>query len=169
VGEFLAAGATVVSLVKVHPLRLRVAVPERDAPSVRIGQAVRVRVEGDSQEHAGRVARISPSLQEQNRTLVVEAEVSNREGRLRPGAFAKAEIVVEPDRTAVLVPATAIVTFAGLEKVIGVKDGRSVERRVRTGRKVGDRVEVLEGLSAGEPVVAEPGNLIGGQPVAVAQ
>ena len=169
VGEFLAAGATVVNLVKVHPLRLRVAVPERDAPSVRIGQAVRVRIEGDSQEHAGRVARISPSLQEQNRTLVVEAEVSNREGRLRPGAFAKAEIVVEPDQTAVLVPATAIVTFAGLEKVIGVKDGRSVERRIRTGRRVGDRVEVLEGLSAGEPVVAEPGNLIGGQPVAVAQ
>jgi RND family efflux transporter MFP subunit len=167
-GEFLPAGAPVVTLVKVHPLRLRVAVPERDASSVRVGQAVRVRVEGDSQEHAGRVARISPALQEQNRTLLVEAEVSNPEGKLRPGAFAKAEIVVERDRPAVLVPATAIVTFAGIEKVIGVKEGRSIERRIRTGRRVGDRVEILEGLSAGDLVVIEPGNLIGGQPVVAA-
>jgi RND family efflux transporter MFP subunit len=169
VGEFLAVGAPVVTLVRLHPLRLRVAVPERDAPGVRVGQAVRVRLEGDSAEHTGRVARLSPTIQEQNRTLVVEAEVANPDGQLRPGAFARAEIVVEADRPAVLVPAAAIVTFAGLEKVIGVQDGKTVEKRVRTGRRVGDRVEILEGLAAGEPVVAEPGNLTGGQPVTVAR
>jgi HlyD family secretion protein len=159
----------VVTLVRLHPLRLRVAVPERDAPGVRVGQAVRVRLEGDSAEHTGRVARLSPTIQEQSRTLVVEAEVANPDGRLRPGAFARAEIVVEADRPAVLVPAAAIVTFAGLEKVIGVQDGKAVEKRIRTGRRVGDRVEILEGLAAGEPVVAEPGNLTGGQPVTVAR
>jgi multidrug efflux pump subunit AcrA (membrane-fusion protein) len=99
--------------------------------------------------------------------LVVEAEVANREGRLRPGAFARAEIMVEADRAAVLVPATAIVTFAGIEKVFGVKDGLAVEKRIRTGRKAGDRVEILEGLAAGEPVVVDPGNLAGGLPVTV--
>ncbi|HWS15701.1 MAG TPA: HlyD family efflux transporter periplasmic adaptor subunit, partial [Candidatus Methylomirabilis sp.] len=55
VGEYLAAGAPVVALVRVHPLRLRVAVPERDASSVRVGQAVRLRLEGDVAEHSGRV------------------------------------------------------------------------------------------------------------------
>jgi hypothetical protein len=110
---------------------------------------------------------LSPSIQEQNRTLVVEAEVANREGRLRPGTFARAEIVVEAGSAAVLVPATAIVTFAGIEKVFGVKDGLAVEKRIRTGRKAGDRVEILEGVVAGEPVVVEPGNLAGGLPVTV--
>lgn len=167
VGEYLAAGAPVVGLVRVHPLRLRVAIPERDAADVRIGQAVRVRLEGDPVEHAGRVVRLSPAIQEQNRTLLVEAEVANRDGRIRPGAFARAEIVVEAGRAAVLVPSSAIATFAGVEKVLGVKDGRVVERPVRTGRRAGDRVEILEGLAAGELVVAEPGNLAGGQPVAV--
>ncbi len=167
VGEYLAAGAPVVGLVRVHPLRLRVPVSEREASDVRIGQAVRVRVEGDPVEHAGRVARLSPAIQELNRTLLVEAEVANRDGRIRPGAFARAEIAVEAGRAAVLVPSSAIATFAGVEKVFGVKDGRAVERPVRTGRRSGDRVEVLEGLAAGEPVVAEPGNLAGGQPVAV--
>jgi RND family efflux transporter MFP subunit len=169
VGEFLAAGAPVVDLVRIHPLRLRVAVPEREAADVRAGQTVRVRPEGHHAEHDGRVVRLSPAIQEQNRTLVVEAEVANREGRLRPGAFARAEIVVEDDRAAVLVPATAIVTFAGIEKVFGVKDGLAVEKRIRTGRKAGDRVEILEGLAAGEPVVVEPGNLAGGQPVILEQ
>jgi RND family efflux transporter MFP subunit len=167
VGEFLAPGAPVVVLVRVHPLRLRVTVPERDAAAIRAGQSVRVRLEGDAAEHEGRVSRLSPALQEQNRTLSVEAEVPNPQGKLRPGAFARAEIVVEADRKAVLIPASAIVAFAGMEKVIGVKDGRAVEKRIRTGRRVGDRVEVLEGLALGEPVVVEPGNLAGGQPVAV--
>jgi RND family efflux transporter MFP subunit len=167
VGEFLAAGAPVFALVRVHPLRLRVAVPERDAPSVRVGQSVRVLLEGDPAAHAGRVARLSPSIQEQNRTLTVEAEVANREGKLRPGSFARAEIVVEADRTAVMVPAPAVVTFAGLEKVFVVKDGKAVEKRIRTGRRSGDRVEILEGVAAGETVVADPGNLVGGTPVTV--
>jgi len=167
VGEYLAAGAPVFGLVRVHPLRLRVAVPERDAPSVRVGQAVRVLLEGDPAAHAGRVARLSPSIQEQNRTLIVEAEVANRDGRLRPGSFARGEIVVEADRTAVMVPAAAVVTFAGLEKVFVVKEGKAVEQRIRTGRRSGDRVEILEGVAAGEPVVADPGNLVGGTPVTV--
>jgi RND family efflux transporter MFP subunit len=167
VGEYLAPGAPVFGLVRTHPLRLRVAVTERDAPSVRVGQAVRVRLEGDPAEHAGRVARLSPSIQEQNRTLIVEAEVANRDGRLRPGSFARAEIVVEADRTAVTVPAGTVVTFAGLEKVFVVKDGKAVEKRIRTGRRSGDRVEILEGVAAGEPVVADPGSLVGGTSVIV--
>ena len=169
VGEYLAAGAPVVALVRVHPLRLRVAVPERDASSVRVGQAVRVRLEGDATDHNGRVARLSPAIQEQNRTLIVEAEVANPNGRLRPGAVARAAIVVEADRSAVMVPATAIVAFAGVERVFVVSDGRAAERRIRTGRRAGDRVEVLEGLSAGDPVVVSPGNLAGGQPVTAAR
>ncbi len=167
VGEYLSAGAPVVGLVRIHPLRLKVSVPERDASVIRVGQEVRVRVEGDATVYAGRVARLSPAIQEQNRTLLVEAEVANRSGRIRPGAFARAEIVAPADRLAVLVPASAIVTFAGVEKVFGVRDGRAVERQIRTGRRAGDRVEVLEGLGAGDTVVIDPGALTGGQAVSV--
>jgi RND family efflux transporter MFP subunit len=167
VGEFLAAGAPVFGLVRINPLRLRVSVPERDAAAIKAGQAVKVRVESDPVEYGGRVVRISPAIQEMNRTLAVEAEVANRDGKLRPGSFAKAEIITEPSGTAVLVPASSVVAFAGIEKVIVVADNKSVEKRIRTGRKSGDRVEVLEGVAAGETVVVEPGNLAGGQPVVV--
>lgn len=165
VGEFLAPGAPVATLVRLHPLRLRVAVPEREAASVRVGQAVKVTVEGDPTEHGGKVARLSPAIQEQNRTLAIEAEIPNEKGLLRPGSFARASIVTQAAQAVVMVPATAIVTFAGIEKVITVKDNKSVERRVQTGRRDGGRVEIVSGLNAGEPVVAEPGNLTGGQAV----
>ena len=167
VGEYLAAGAPVVTLVKLHPLRLRLAVPERDATAVRVGQPVVVTVEGVAGEHRGRVARISPAISEQNRTLLVEAEVPNEGAALRPGAFAKADIVLAGDLRVVTVPAAAIVTFAGVEKVLTVDQGRAVEVRVTTGRRLGDRVEIVTGIAAGTPVVGQPGNLTGGQPVAV--
>jgi RND family efflux transporter MFP subunit len=167
VGEYLAAGAPVVTLVRLHPLRLRLSVPERDATSLRKGQPVRITVEGDATVYQGTVVRLSPAIAEQSRTLLIEAEVPNTKGALSPGAFAKAEVVVEQDQRIVTVPAAALVTFAGVEKVLTVKDGKSEERRVTTGRRVGERIEIVSGVKVGEPVVVPPGNLTGGQPVTV--
>jgi RND family efflux transporter MFP subunit len=167
VGEYLAAGAPIATLVRVHPLRLVLAVPERAAAGIRTGQDVQVTVDGDATIYRGRVARLSPSIQEQNRTLTVEAEVPNQQGRLRPGAFAKADIVLAADQAAVFVPTSAIVVFAGIEKVLTVRDGKSVELRVETGRRENNRVEIVKGVTAGQPIVAQPGNLVGGQSVSV--
>jgi len=169
VGEYLGTGAPVVTLVRLHPLRLRFSVPERDAASIRAGQPVRITVEGDAKPHPGTVARLSPAITEQNRTLLIEAEVPNTAGALRPGAFAKAEVVVQQDDRVVTIPVAALVTFAGVEKVFTVRDGKSVELPVTTGRRLGDRVEIVSGLKAGQPVVVQPGSLTGGQPVTVEQ
>jgi RND family efflux transporter MFP subunit len=166
-GEYLNAGAPVATLVKVHPLRLQLAVPERTAVDVRVGQEVRVNVDGDPGVHRGKIVRLSPSIQEQNRTLTIEAEVPNPAGTLRPGSFSRAEIVIAADQPAVFVPASSIVVFAGIEKVLTVRDGKALERRVVTGRREKDRVEIVEGLKSGEPVVVDPGNLVSGQPVVI--
>ena len=167
IGEYLAAGAPVATLVKIHPLRLQLAVPERAAADVRVGQEVRVSVDGDAAVHRGRIVRLSPSIQEQNRTLTIEAEVPNQAGALRPGAFSRAEIVVAADQPAIFVPTSSIVVFAGIEKVLTIREGKAQERRVVTGRREKDRVEIVEGLKVGEPVVVEPGSLVGGQSVVV--
>jgi RND family efflux transporter MFP subunit len=164
-GQYVAAGQPVVTLVRTHPLRLRLAVPERAAARVRVGQAVRVILEGDPRAYGGRVARVSPAIDEGDRTLKVEAEVPNDDGALRAGAFVDAEIVTAADRPVVMAPAAALVSFAGIEKVLTVEEGKAVEKRVRTGRRAGDKVEIVEGLEGGELVIVVPGNLVGGQPV----
>jgi RND family efflux transporter MFP subunit len=166
-GEYLNAGAPVATIVRLHPLRLRVEAPERDAHGIKVGQSVRVIVEGDDQQsYTGRVARLSPAFQEQSRTLVIEAEVDNQQGKLRPGSFAKAEIQTSVTSDVVMVPASAILTFAGIQKVFSVKDNNAVEKNVMVGRREGDWVAV-EGLGAGEPVILSPGNLVSGQPVVI--
>lgn len=167
VGEYLGAGVPVATLVRVHPLRLRVAVPEREGSGVRGGQPVKLMVEGDTTTYNGRVVRLSPIVQEQNRTLMVEAEVPNERAALRPGSFARVEIVTDAGQPVVTVPAASIITFAGVEKVLVVRQGKTAEVRVVTGRRLGDDVEIIDGVKRGDAVVAVPGNLTGGQSVTV--
>jgi RND family efflux transporter MFP subunit len=162
VGEYLAAGAPVVDIVRIDPLRLRVDVPEREAHSIRNGQSVRVTVEGDAESYLGYVKRLSPTINEQNRVLAVEADVRNN-GRLRPGAFVRAEIVTDQTSTAVTVPPGAIVTFAGIDKVILIENGKAVEKTITTGRRGPDWIEIKAGVNVGQSVILDPGNLQAGQ------
>jgi RND family efflux transporter MFP subunit len=164
VGEYLAAGAPIVDMVRIDPLRLRVDVPERESTNIRNGQSVRVTVEGDPETYLGYIKRLSPTISEQNRVLAVEADVRNN-GRLRPGAFVKAEIVTNQTNTAVTVPNNAIVTFAGIDKVIVVENGKALEKAVTTGRRGPDWIEIKAGVNVGQTVVLDPGNLQSGQAV----
>jgi RND family efflux transporter MFP subunit len=168
VGEYLAAGAPVADIVRINPLRLRAEVPERESRKVRIGQNVRVIVEGDVSSYAGLVKRVSPTISQQSRVLAVEADVSN-DGRLRPGSFVRAEIVTDDASMAVTVPANAIVTFAGIEKVILIQNGKAQEKPVTTGRRGQDWVEIIAGVNVGDAVVVNPGNLQSGQAVSVVE
>jgi RND family efflux transporter MFP subunit len=170
VGEYLAAGAPVAQVVRIDPLRLRLALPEREAASVRSGQAVRVTTSEPAAADAGGglsgvVARLAPSLDTQSRSLLIEADIPNP-GHLRPGNFVHARIVTGV-RDVPTVPRSAVVTFAGLQKVIIVADGKAVERTVTTGEIQGDSVEIASGLKVGEAVVAAPGSLQQGQAVSV--
>jgi RND family efflux transporter MFP subunit len=167
-GEYRSAGTPIVTVVRQHPLRLQLAVPERASADVRVGQVVRVIVEGDAEAYRGRVARLSPAITEGNRTLAIEAAVPNESGRLRPGMFARAEIVTD-EALGIVVPQSALVVFAGVEKLLVVKDGKVHEQRVRSGRRLGDRVEILEGVTTGDVVITAPGGLADGAAVRIAE
>lgn len=165
-GEYLAAGAPVVNIVRMDPLRLRAEIPERESHTVRPGQSVRVTVEGDTNIYVGQIMRLSPVIAEQTRILMVEADVRNN-GKLRPGSFARAEIVTNDSKMAVTVPNNAIVTFAGIEKVLVVQNGKALEKPITTGRRNSEFTEIVAGVNVGEKVILEPGNLQTGQDVQV--
>jgi RND family efflux transporter MFP subunit len=167
-GEFLSAGAPVVKLVQIDPLRLRLETPERDAAAVRPGQRVRLTVEGDTNAYSGTLTRVSPAIDDSSRMLLAEADVRN-DGSLRPGLFARAQIVTRENDEGLSVPTTALIVFAGLEKVVTIQDGKALEKTVTTGRRGAGWVEIVAGLKAGEPVVVEPGNLRTGESVSVVE
>jgi RND family efflux transporter MFP subunit len=160
-GEYRAAGTPIVTVVRQHPLRLQLSVPERSALEIRMGQKVLVTVEGDPDTYEGRVARLSPAITEGNRTLPLEAEVPNQHGKLRPGTFARAEIITS-EQPGIVIPHTALVVFAGVEKVFAVADGKATEKRVRTGRRFTETIEIVEGLEPGDMVIVEPGAVTAG-------
>lgn len=168
VGEYLAAGAPLVSIVRMDPLRMRAEIPERESQTIRTGQHVRVTVEGDPIVYLGKIMRLSPVIAAQNRVLLVEADVRNN-GQLRPGSFARAEIVTNDAKMAVTVPTSAIVTFAGIEKVIVVQNGKALEKPITTGRRSAEFTEIVAGVTVGEKVIVDPGNLQSGQAVEVVE
>lgn len=163
-GEFLASGAPVVTLIQMNPLRLRLEVTEREAHLIRLGQTARARVEGLPGEYAGPIKRVSPAIDPLRRMLVVEADIIN-DGKLHPGMFARAEIVVNAAEPAVTVPPDSLLIFAGIEKVFTLVEGRVQERVVVTGRRAGEWVEVVTNLQAGEQIIRNPGNLQNGEAV----
>ena len=165
VGQYVAPGTSVVTIVRMSPLRLQLPVPERAAAGVRVGQSITLRLENDANTYSGVVSRLSPAIDPTNRTLLVEAMIPNESGRLKPGSFVQASLVTKVGEQAIFVPSSALVVFAGIEKVYLVEQGKSVERLVRSGRRDEGRIEIVEGLKAGDRVVVKPGNLVGGTPV----
>jgi len=152
-GEYLQPGKPIVTIVQIDPLRLRADIPEYAAASVRTGQTMTLAVEAFPQRSfTGRVVRIGPSLNEQTRALTVEAEVANPANLLRPGMFAKSNLITSKDAVAMMVPRRAVQVVAGLNKIFVIQNGRASERIVKLGLSQGDLVEVLEGVKAGESV-----------------
>jgi RND family efflux transporter MFP subunit len=152
-GAYLAVGNKIVTLVKTSPLRLRADIPESSAASVRVGQTITLSVDAlPDRTFEGRVIRIGPSLSEQTRALTVEAQVANPANQLRPGMFAKTQLITDTNASAVMVPRKAVLNVAGLSKVFVVENGKARERVVKAGEGDGDLVEIVSGVNAGETV-----------------
>jgi len=157
VGEFAAAGRTVVVLVKDNPLRLQIDVPESDVASVEMGKQVDVTVAAyPNRTFKGVIKRIGASLKAASRTLPVEAEIDNADGKLRPGFFAQGRISLggEP-KAAIMVPQAAVGSSGSSSRVFVRSGDRVSERLVKTGRRVGDMVEVIGPLREGEEVAVD--------------
>lgn len=157
IGEYLPVNAPVAELVRDNPMRIRLEVPERLAPKVQIGQRIDLRLEGPMGKHSGRVARLSPSLEAQNRSLRIEGQIGNEDGSLRSGSFVEATITVNPNAQGVAVPRLAVRSFAGVDRVLVVDGDVLAERVVKVGRSLDDdRVEIVSGLDAGTLLVTSP-------------
>lgn len=156
-GAYVHVGDQIATVVRSNPLRFRGLIPERHAQRLALGQTVRLKVESIPEPLTVKVTRISPSLDQMNRSLLFEAEVENRQGRLRTGLFAEAEIVIDPSARSIVVPASAVVEFAGAEKVWKVVDGVATEQEVLTGQRRATGIEILKGIESGD-VILRNGN-----------
>ncbi len=155
--------AVLFRLVVEDVLKLKAAVPERHAASIAPGQEVDLAVESlPGVPVAGHVVRVHPTIDTASRTFDVEVQVPNGDHRLKPGAFAKASILLDRRADAVTVPEEALVRFAGVTKLFVVVEGRAVAVPVEPGVRldVTDEtsvvrrwIEIPTGVTAGSEVI----------------
>jgi RND family efflux transporter MFP subunit len=166
-GEYVQVGQPVVTLVRTDRLRFTAGVPESKAGPIESGQRVEIRIAGQQEPVTAVISRVSPTVTLTSRAVRVEADVTNPDLQLQAGLFAEADVIVDPDDQTLAVPVTAVSRFAGVQKVWLVANGTARQQTVRAGREADGRVEILEGLEAGETVVAKSADGHDGPVIAV--
>jgi membrane fusion protein, multidrug efflux system len=153
-GEFIRENTPVVTLVQINPLKLKTAVQERYAGLIRAEMSVQFSVESyPNEKFPGRVAFISPAVDQATRTFPVEILVDNAARRLKPGFFAKGVILTKTEE-AFGVPEEAISTLAGVSNVFIITSGRVKQQAVAIGTRQDKLVEISEGLKGDEILAA---------------
>jgi RND family efflux transporter MFP subunit len=133
-----------------------------------VGQPVTVTVEADpGRTFTGKIARLSPSVETQTRTLEIEALLENPENLLKPGFFAKGRVESGQIDSVLTIPHVAVRYVFGVYKVFTVEGTALKEKEVKLGERSGDLVEVVEGLEDKQRVAVpvEGQELTDGAPV----
>jgi len=152
-GQFLKANSPVVTIVQNSPLKLHAEVPESAVASLRVGRPVEFHVDAFPERmFEGKITRLSPSVDQQSRTLKLEAVVNNADGVLKPGFFARVTIQTDRKDKALVVPTESLLNVSGIEKVFVIENGKVAERVVRSGARSGNDVEIIDGLHEGERI-----------------
>jgi membrane fusion protein (multidrug efflux system) len=153
-GAYITAGQDLVSLDAVDIVMTDFTVPERYLRF--LAPDSRIQIEADAlpgQTFDGKITALSPRIDPDGRSLAVRAQVPNPSGVLKPGMFVRVEIVVAQRENAVVIPEQAIVPSGDRVTVYRVVDGKSVLTPIKLGLRSFGKVEVVEGLKAGESIV----------------
>ncbi|RLK50154.1 membrane fusion protein (multidrug efflux system) [Alkalispirillum mobile] len=159
-GAYVNTDTVITTLDDLQQLRLDFSVPERFLPGLRAGMSVQVRSDGFDETFDGEVKRLDSRVNPVTRTLRIQAELDNEDGRLRPGMFMNVDLVLDRDPDALVVPEEALL-LEGDRKYVYVwlpadeedETDRVRQQAVSTGLRRGGTVQVTEGLEGDEYVV----------------
>ncbi len=162
-GQYLQGGSPVVPLQSLDPIYVNFALPQQAVSQLRTGGKVQISLQGVSNaEFTGRITAVDSVVDEATRNVQVQATLSNPEGKLRPGMFVEAQVMLGAQQPIVALPASAInyapygdsVFVVGpVEGAGGVKYEGVRQQFVKLGGTRGDQVAVLSGVNPGESVV----------------
>jgi RND family efflux transporter MFP subunit len=166
VGDLASPGRALLELEDPRVLRVEADVSEGFLGKIQTGDKMAILVPASTNRVEGVVSEISPAVDPGSRTFRIKLDLPSSSG-LRAGQFGRV-LVPAGETSALRVPASAIVLRGQMELAFVVQDGRAQLRIVKTGKRLGDEVEVVSGLTAGELIVVEGAtSLRDGQPVEV--
>jgi len=150
-GEFIRENTQVVTIVQMNPLKLRTSIQEKFAGMIRQGQDVKFSVEAfPDRSFDGKVAYVSPAVDQTTRTFAIESLVDNPDRVLKPGFFAKGTVALKVDDNVMVVPDDTVSTLAGVSTVYVIDDAKARQQIVTLGSHEGKKWEIVEGLKGNE-------------------
>jgi len=154
VGDYISIGQDIAGLENIDPIKVDFRISEKYLAAVRTGQAIRVRVDAyEDKEFVGRVYAIDPRIDAAGRSIVVRARIPNSDRLLRPGLFARVNLVLDLKPNTLTVPEQAIMPRGKEHFVYTVVAGKAKQIKVRIGIRRNGRVEIIKGLVNGDTVV----------------
>jgi membrane fusion protein, heavy metal efflux system len=161
IGATVGTDANLFKIVDISRVWVDANVFEKDLGRVRNGQEVKLTVPAfPGTTFSGRVILVATVVDPETRTVKVRTEVSNPDGRLKPDMFANVQIITDVNRAAISIPQSALLNDAG-KTVVFVADGNTFKKRqVTAGIQSNDRVEIVEGLNAGDKIVVKGNYLL---------
>jgi RND family efflux transporter MFP subunit len=143
----------VMSVVRIDPLRVTGEIPEKMVPWIAVGQPVEIHVDAyPDKAIAGKMSRISPAVNSATRAFPFEALVPNDGALLKPGTFARLSVRTNKADKVLTLPYSALQYRYGVNRVFVVAGDHLVAKELRVGERLGDRIEIVSGVGAGEPV-----------------
>jgi membrane fusion protein (multidrug efflux system) len=161
--------AALFTLMDFSKVRVQVSIPEPEVPFIKNGLQTKVSVEElPATSCEGVITRFSHALDRATKTMLAEIELPNPKGDLRPGMYALVRIVVERKTDSLIIPSEALVVEKTGHSVFTIADNKARRLGIKIGFNDQGRVEVIEGLQAGQPVILlGKQSLADGQPVTV--
>ena len=154
IGDFVSAGQDMVDLVQITPIKVDFRVGEVYLGNVAPGQHIDVTADAFPDEaFAGEVYAIEPTVDVNGRAVIIRARIPNPGAKLRPGLFARVELILDRAEDALLVAEDAIVPEKDRHFVYRLVDGRALRTEVELGQRENARVEIRSGLSRNDVVV----------------
>ena len=152
-GELVKAQMPVMAIVRLDPLKVIAEIPEKMAPWIAEGRPVELRVDAyRDRTFTGKVTRISPAVNTSTRAFPFEAVVPNADSVLKPGTFARVHVESGKVDDVLTLPYAALQYRYGVNRVFVVQGDRLAVRELQVGERVGDRIEIVSGVKAGEQV-----------------
>ncbi len=152
-GAYVTPQDVLIDLQQTHQVKLDFDVPEKYLPNVKTGQKVTFGIAGSVHTYDAKVYAFSNEISPATRTFKVRAIVENPYGELKPGQFAKVELVTGTADSAIMVPTDAVVPVLDGKEVFLIRNGRAVLKFVETNLRLEDMIELTGGVSIGDTII----------------
>jgi len=155
-GEMASAGTPLLTVMDISQVVARAHIPQQKAALLKIGDPAEVTAAGFDNSFSGKVTIVSPALDPGSTTVEVWVRLKNPGERLKPGTSVQVSAVARSIKDALTIPVVALLTAQdGTTSVmLAGSDGRAHQKQVKTGVRENDQVQIVDGLHAGDRVVA---------------